>query len=359
MSPRTDCDTASESAGPETPSQSRTSSLYPIDDPKQSCVVYALREALGSKEAGVEKPPEAIDGNIYKLFAFAPFGYNKQKAADGATLFNAPESRFEQCLLMAGLFLVILIQTFGPIAILATKGPDLFALWNPGGCRKNTYSQWIIMLLAWAFLFCFILMVYIDTTSESKLCAKMCRLATGLKGLGHNIWPSMLIVDAFVNSFASIALSLSLFVILFQEEDAQGVIFDAMSLAFLLKIDDLSSDFGFLGAVWDSDKVGAFYSDLERNGFFEEPQKHEHHHKKEDALQAVRKSAVRMERMAENTLYVVPQYTYKGTQYALLLLLFLATFAPLLFENKAKSVDFLKAFKDVAALHNATFSESL
>merc|ERR1712098_729962 len=81
---------------------------------------------------------------------------------------------------------------------------------------------------------------------------------------------SFLLVDAIINCWCGVALSICMFSILFQEDNAKAVVMDALSLAFLQSIDDLTSDLGFLGPVWDSAKVGAFYGELRNAGIFRE-----------------------------------------------------------------------------------------
>merc|ERR1712106_960157 len=72
----------------------------------------------------------------------------------------------------------------------------------------------------------------------------------------------MLYMDALVNCYTAVLLSLSMFTVLFKSETAQDGIMDSLGLAFVLNIDDLSSDLGFLGDVWDATKVGKFYAGL-------------------------------------------------------------------------------------------------
>lgn len=306
----------------------------------------ALRRALIKQD---EDTPPPIEGNIYKFFAFIDFGFKEHQIAGGATLFQAPGSRKEKALVMLGLGFIMLIQLFAPIAILATSGPKLFGMYDPFSCKHDSYSQWIVRILAWAFLFCFVLSVYLDTIKEKENCETFVELAHGLMRNGHKVHPTMLTVDAMVNSFAAIFLSLSLFVILFQESDAQGVVMDAMSLAFLCKIDDLASDFSFLGDIWDSDKIGVLYDVLKKRGFFEKKIVQESDEEEGLAERATHK-AVEARAKAREAFWQVPFYIYQFTQVILFVILILATVAPLLFKmENVESVDMMKGLKD---LHN-------
>merc|ERR1712007_272425 len=85
------------------------------------------------------------------------------------------------------------------------------------------------------------------------------RLAKGLEYLGQPVCKCFLVLDALINSWCAISLSICMFAILFKESNAKDVVFDALSLAFLLNVDDIASDFGFLGQVWDPAKVGRPY----------------------------------------------------------------------------------------------------
>jgi len=208
---------------------------------------------------------EPLDGNIYKYFAFRSFMETKHDGEE--SLFTPPRKLFDRIVMLVGLVFVMVIQIIAPVALLSS---NVFYItegaFNPfnsdAPCWKYQPSQWLTVLLSQAFLFCFILFAYKCVLSDKEQMEKIFHLALLMEESGQTVCKCVLYLDALVNSYAAVFLSLSMFTVLFKAEDAQSVIMDSLGLAFVLNIDDLSSDLGFLGDVWTPSKVGKFYAGM-------------------------------------------------------------------------------------------------
>lgn len=208
---------------------------------------------------------EPLDGNIYKYFAFRNFMETKHDGEEA--LFTPPKKLFDRIAMLLGLAFVMVIQIIAPIALLSS---NVFYLregaFNPfrsdAPCWSYQPSQWLTVILSQAFLFCFILFSYKTIVTDKEQMEKIFHLALLMEESGQTVCKCVLYLDALVNSYTAVFLSLSMFTVLFKAEDAQSVIMDSLGLAFVLNIDDLSSDLGFLGDVWDPSRVGKFYAGL-------------------------------------------------------------------------------------------------
>jgi len=236
--------------------------------PLDASLFQAVNRTLTSQDG--EEEPKLVDGNVYRFLAFRRFGSRQFRWANGASVFTPPDDCPTYAGFMFGISLLMLIQVLGPFALLASNWRDVVSRWKPLACFDYDFSQWGVVLLAWACLFCFILLAFFSCDEEAENCRKACRLARVLKHFGQPVQSCFILVDACINCFASVALSISMFAILFAESNAQDVIFDSLSVGFLLKICSLASDFSFLGTVWDPVKVGKFYHHLEDSGAFQE-----------------------------------------------------------------------------------------
>jgi hypothetical protein len=221
----------------------------------------------------------ALNGNIYRYWAFASFGNQEFK---GRTLFDAPEEPFERMMIRVGLVFIAIIQILAPTIILISNCQSWREWFIPVNMEEvsldawtsvtkyNTFGQWAIVLLAWCFAFCFVLYVYNYICEEMATSKKIARLAHVLNHCGHPVWTPALILGALVKGWDAISLSLSMIIILFKEDTAQGVVFDSLAMAFLLNLDDIASDLGFLGMIWSEGKVGGLYHNLKNDGLFAE-----------------------------------------------------------------------------------------
>lgn len=299
------------------------SSRVVLNDPSIEAHEYtvAMQDYLGADY-------EPLDGNIYKYFAFRRFF--ETPYCGQASVFTPPSSTFDYCILTAGLIFIMIIQVLAPIGILSGNAATLIAsCYNPfrpdAYFRNYELSQWIVVLCAQAFLFCFILNAYKATVSDGNTMKDIGELAALVEKHGQPVRRWVLILDALVNSYAAVFLSVSMFTILFSEENAQGVIFDSLSLAFVLNIDDLSSDLGFLGDVWDANKIGKFLNIMRRS---EELFAYDEESPDDEALEVLAKTAL-------DNFIKIPLYIYSVTQYLLLSMLPFALCAPFFVHAKA------------------------
>merc|ERR1712007_127621 len=118
------------------------------------------------------------------------------------------------------------------------------------------------------------------------------RLAKGLEYLGQPVCKCFLVLDALINSWCAISLSICMFAILFKESNAKDVVFDAAGVA-----DE---------AVMDVETA-----------------------KWEDRLAVP-------ERLRDG-MYVITKCIYKSTQLVLMILLVLAIPTPFLLRSSAES----------------------
>jgi len=245
----------------------------PLTHPRNSTAKKALKAALKPQK---KEEPDPIGGNIYKFFAFLSMGTHKHAFRKGSedgdeddeevALFTPPKSTFDKSVLYIGLGTIVLIQFVAPLCLFGSNIFKIIGNINFPAWSDYDVTQWLVVLLAWAFLFCFILFCYNairDDFDESK---KVCRLAEGLSRDGRPVKKWMLVFDAFINCYGAILLSIAMFTVIYNEPDAQGVIMDALAIAFILSIDDIASQLGFLSNVWDSQKVGRFYDEMEKRG---------------------------------------------------------------------------------------------
>lgn len=232
----------------------------------------SLMKVWGGAETAM-RTSEPLDGNIYKYFAFRAF-MEKKDTDDAETLFTPPKDTFDRAMIIIGLLFIMIIQIIAPIALLSSNVVYLIdhsfnPFTTPWGsdpeinkCWSYFPSQWLVVFLSQAFLFCFILNAYKGCCSDKEQMQDVFQLALLLEDSGQSVCKCVLFFDAFINSSAAVLLSLSMFSVLFKEADAQGVIMDSLGLAFVLSLDDVASDLGFLGDVWNSSRVGRFYACL-------------------------------------------------------------------------------------------------
>jgi len=319
-------------------------------EPLDAALYQAVRETLTTQEG--EEEPKLVDGNVYRYLAFRRFGSRQFRWANGASVFTAPDDCPTYTVFMVGISLLMLIQVLGPFALFTSNWEDVLKRWKPLACLEYDFSQWVTLLLAWAFLFCFILLAFYSCEEEAENSRKACRLARVLKHFGQPVQTCFILFDACINCFASVALSICMFAILFAADNAKDVIFDSLSVGFLLKICSLASDFSFLGSVWDPVKVGKFYYHLQDSGAFREAGVEEDEgglsprsamrsaarsaaaigNVPQSADEAARKTAAAM----DDTMIRVTGCINTLTKWLLTLLLLLALPAPFLFESEAK-----------------------
>eukprot|EP00927_Polykrikos_kofoidii_P005018 TRINITY_DN11996_c0_g2_i4.p1 TRINITY_DN11996_c0_g2~~TRINITY_DN11996_c0_g2_i4.p1 ORF type:complete len:343 (+),score=64.60 TRINITY_DN11996_c0_g2_i4:83-1111(+) len=224
-------------------------------------------ETLRSKNAlGFEdNRSQPVDGNVYKYFVFRHFMEAKHVGDD--SVFSPPEGRFDRACMLVGLVCIICIQIIAPIALITTNiFPLIRSLRNPFGadapCNGYMPSQWMVVILVVCFLFCFVLNAYDGLVSDMKQMGTIAHICHLMEKGGYKTNNFMLVVDALVNTYAAVFLSLSMFTVLYGEQTAQAVVMDSLGMAFVMTIDDLASDFGFLGDVWDKERLGQFYQGL-------------------------------------------------------------------------------------------------
>lgn len=212
----------------------------------------ALEEAFQLKHEELN-----IDGNLYRYFAFRKFGVKK---FNGVSLFTEPPGNFNRVVHKMGLLMVIVIQIVGPLSILVGSVSTLnFSL---DAWKHYTVAQWATVILSWCFLFCFILNAYYNVMSDQKAGQQCDRIARALVAIGQPVDPIWLWLDAGVNCFVAVVCSWCMYSLLLNEETPKAVMMDALGLAFLLRIDDISGEMNFLGGVWDPRKVGRLYEQL-------------------------------------------------------------------------------------------------
>mmetsp|Transcript_44567 Transcript_44567/g.105629 ORF Transcript_44567/g.105629 Transcript_44567/m.105629 type:complete len:410 (+) Transcript_44567:85-1314(+) len=224
--------------------------------------VEALRVAI------TEDGPPPISGNIYRYMAFMCFGDLKKGDSGQLSLFDPPEHCHNWLMMHMGIVVVAAVQVLAPLTILITSINALIESFDWSAWRLYDWSQWLVVMLAWGFLFLFILSTYFQISQDSVSGRKVARLARGLRYLRQPVSPTFLILDAAINGYVAVVVSLVMFAVLYQESSALDVLLDALGLAFLQNIDDIASDFGFLGGVWDDKRVGLFYAALDEQGVF-------------------------------------------------------------------------------------------
>lgn len=210
--------------------------------------------------------PDELDGNIYKFFALCEFGNKKlyTEKQHELSLFTPPDDIFSKVCLYVGLLSVIAVQVIAPLSLFGSNIFKLVGNIDFGAWRSYDITQWFVVMLAWSFLFSFILYCYNSISSDIDSMRKVCRLAEGLATYGRTVRKPVLVMDAVINCYVAICLCIAMFTVLYNEENAQGVVMDALALTFILSIDDIASDLGFLGGVWDPAKVGRFYDKLDK-----------------------------------------------------------------------------------------------
>mmetsp|Transcript_41819 Transcript_41819/g.75934 ORF Transcript_41819/g.75934 Transcript_41819/m.75934 type:complete len:402 (-) Transcript_41819:110-1315(-) len=297
-----------------------------------------------------EGDPTPIPGNIYRYLAFVRFGKRGVTDLPGdPSLLDLPRKPFNYCMMHVGIVFVALVQVLAPAAILISSLKDLAGQYNPHAWEHYDWNQWLIVILAWAFLFLFILSTFFQISQEVDASRMCCRLARGLHHLDQPVCKCMLLLDAWINGYVAVVVSAVMFVVLYQEERAINVLLDALSLAFLNNIDDIASDLGFLGGVWDDQRVGSFYDALDKEGVFRDcgdpdPNDKEASDQKgwlerdmlsedDDLGSVVHKAGD----AATNTFAHIPHVLYFITQSLLVLLLLFAIPSPFIFASKAKS----------------------
>jgi hypothetical protein len=232
------------------------------DDHDGSLCIRALSEAFKVKEDVVN-----VDGNIYRYWSFKKFG---SKKVNGVSLFAVPQSRLSGLIHSLGLFCVLVIQCIGPISILLVQISTVkldFRGWEK--YVEITWQQWFVVILSWCFLFCFILNAIYSVDSDMRSSAQCYKIAKGLALIEEPVRSIWLVVDAIVNCQLAVICSVAMFSLMMDQSTAQDVMLDALGIAFLLKIDDVNSELGFLGRVWDPLKVGTFYKQLQDARVFE------------------------------------------------------------------------------------------
>lgn len=166
-----------------------------------------------------------------------------------------------------GLIMVMAIQIIGPLAIyLSSLGTVKFDL---KGWKDYTFGQWCTVVLSWCFLFCFILNAYYCVEQDRKTGIMLNRIARALIYVGEPVKPMWLWVDAAVNCFCAVTCSWCMYSLLLSVNTPKDVMMDALGLVFLLRIDDISGEMGFLRGVWDDSKVGKLYEQLKDAGVFD------------------------------------------------------------------------------------------
>lgn len=315
---------------------------------QDSDLANALDVALGR----VDDPNTAapLEGNIYRFYAF--YRFIKTESKSGQSLATMPKQRFNRRIKDMGLILVFLIQLIAPLGIFATEIRGLIESVKPGEFLTWSAYQWFTVLLAWAFLFCFILKAYNEARTDANTALKTCRLATYLKKKNLPVYQSFLMVDAMVNGYCSILLSMSMFAILYQESQAKDILFDALSLTFVLSIDDIASELGFLGDVWSDEKMGVFYKALDDSGAFQKagvPSEETEKLVAAAALPRAHSRAVSLDdeydeefshlTCQERMLNKGPQAIYRCTKCVLMVLMVIAIPSPFFFASEAKNWD--------------------
>mmetsp|Transcript_24654 Transcript_24654/g.57246 ORF Transcript_24654/g.57246 Transcript_24654/m.57246 type:complete len:433 (+) Transcript_24654:127-1425(+) len=304
-----------------------------------------------------EEEAEPINGNIYRYLAFMTFGKRKinVESMGEKSLLEPPPKAFNFCIMHAGIVFVGLIQVIAPAAIFITSLDDLISAFDLDAWRHYDWNQWLIVMLAWAFLFLFILSTYFQITQEVEASRRCCRLARGLRHLGQPVCECMLILDAIINGYVAVVVSMVMFVVLYQERRAIDVLLDSLSLAFLNNIDDIASDLGFLGGVWDDQRVGDFYAALGEEGVYRDcndpdPDDKEGVAKADNMMKQLTRdfpgadddlmSGIhKAEHMADDCLGSIPHCIYICTRGWLVLLLMVAVPSPFIFASSAKAAD--------------------
>mmetsp|Transcript_28307 Transcript_28307/g.65479 ORF Transcript_28307/g.65479 Transcript_28307/m.65479 type:complete len:399 (+) Transcript_28307:82-1278(+) len=336
--------------------------------PQDELAARAVRTTLHEAE------PSPIAGNIYRYLAFVQFGKRGVTDLEGnPSLMDLPRKPFNYCMMHIGIAFVALVQVLAPAAILISSMKDLAGQYNPHAWEEYDWNQWLIVILAWAFLFLFILSTYFQISQEVDASRQCCRMARALHHLDQPVCKCMLIVDAWINGYVAVVVSAVMFVVLYQEERAINVLLDALSLAFLNNIDDIASDLGFLGGVWDDQRVGVFYDALDKEGVFRECGDPDPNDKgadrkgwlekdlpsEDDDLSSVVHKA---HDVATNTFAEIPHVLYFVTQAILVVLLFVAIPSPFLFASAAEKQNLSEATTAFAVAadssHNSTNSSS-
>jgi succinate dehydrogenase/fumarate reductase cytochrome b subunit len=223
-------------------------------------------DTLRAKGAlGFLKKSQPVDGNIYKYFVFRRFMETKHVGDD--SMFSPPEQFFDRACMLVGLVCIMCIQIIAPIALVTTNiFPLIESLRNPFGadapCKDYMPSQWMVVILVVCFLFCFVLNAYNGLVSDMQQMGTVVHICTLMERGGYKTNKCMLVVDALVNTYAAVFLSISMFTVLYGEQTAQAVVMDSLGMAFVMSIDDLASDLGFLSDVWEKDRLGQFYQGL-------------------------------------------------------------------------------------------------
>lgn len=196
---------------------------------------------------------DAFDGNLYRAWAFGLLGKGVH---------------MEWGFKFFGICTIICIQVMAPAAIVFTQyfnlqfgplflnTPQKWEVFKPTGTWHGKVSSIMKTCLVLAFLFCFLISAIFMNRKEATQWTKSRLLwralyhdQNGLVSHHQKIW---LLIGAAMNCGLLMLLCCATYLLMYNCDGIIDVVMNIMSLVFLYRLDDLTSDFDFLGEDdWD------------------------------------------------------------------------------------------------------------
>jgi len=229
---------------------------------------------------------EPINGNIYRywcvnggsVFNFKTFSCKGAKAKGEkkkkSPIFDAAWSK------VFGMVLIAIIQLVAPIAVLLSKHWTVqsyklgFPLANhgydhgPGHSLSEGFCTWLLAyFLGILFVLTYMFWAMNQVNSEEGDWIKIKALLTMReyeKDKTYSFsWSRIYLnMDAVMNCVMLLVCGIAMALVLKLSDTPKDVVFDSLSLLFILKLDDIGSDLGFLdGEDWDAKEFGKWVFD--------------------------------------------------------------------------------------------------
>lgn len=190
---------------------------------------------------------------------------------------------------------VIVVQFLGPLALsfwsysgIRWTNAELdtstfnFAEMVAPGSRTSGLAEMGKKLLGFVFMVLFMLNAALVLQNEKRQLDKLIALAEALDGYSKvsTMQPSkgcwctresgiiswgFLALGPFMNCWTILGCSSAILPCLIDADNVKDVIFDALALLFLVSLDDVTGDLGYLTSIWDGELLGAIYGTIKTN----------------------------------------------------------------------------------------------
>lgn len=120
--------------------------------------------------------------------------------------------------------------------------------------------------LGFVFYLLFLMNAILVLENEKKQLEKLYLLAAVIRKYffqaGQGLWPIFLVVGPVINCWTLLACSCAMFPCLIDADNAKDVVFDALALLFLSRLDDVGGDFAYLETIWDGELLGQIHATI-------------------------------------------------------------------------------------------------